>query len=136
MPRILDEDEVARLLRNGHTYRSRIAVRAERVAEDSTWTTANGDVLTAKAGDWWVIDGDDRWSVANDVFVRTYDGVGDNQYRKSAPVTAVPIDESFAVDTLEGAASGQRGDWLVRNPTGDCWPVPDAVFARRYERGE
>jgi len=134
MPRTLGADEIVALLRDGHTYRSTVVVRAVHVAEESEWTTSHGDVLTAKAGDWWVIDGDDRWSVSDDVFAATYASAGGGRYRKSATVTAVPVAEAFAVRTLEGLAGGEPGDWLVRNPTGECWPVPNAVFTKRYER--
>ena len=134
MSRELDAAEVADLLADGGVYRSKVVVRATRVSEDSSWTTGGGDVMKAEAGDWWVTDGDDHWSVADDVFVRTYESLGDGRYRKSATVTAVSVGSPFSVQTLEGTASGEAGDWLVRNPTGVCWPVAHAVFNRRYDR--
>lgn len=133
VPRELDEAEIARILARGAVYRSIVVVRATRVSNDSTWTTSGGDALTAKAGDWWVMEGDDRWSVSHHIFTQTYESLGENRYQKCATVTAVPIDRPFAVQTPEGVASGEAGDWLVQNPTGECWPVNAAVFARRYE---
>lgn len=25
------------------------------------------------------------------------------------------------------------GDWVIRHPSGECWPVPDHLFAVTYE---
>jgi hypothetical protein len=132
MPKPLSPEKLDALLAGGKTYGSVLVVRAVQVTEDSSWTTEQGDELNARAGDWWVTDGDDRWSVTAGVFAATYEPVGDEGFRKTATVTAVQLDEPFAVDTLEGVATGAAGDWLVRNQTGECWPVPAAVFARRY----
>lgn len=133
MLRTLTDADIARLLPAGRQYRSTAIVHATRVAEDSEWTSPGGEVLHADAGDWWVSDGGaDRWSVASPIFSATYEHLAGDEYRKTAPVTAVQIDEPFTVQTLEGDASGEAGDWLVCNPSGECWPVPAAVFARRY----
>ena len=132
MAQTLRPERLDALLATGQTYGSALVVQAVQVTEDSSWTTAHGDRLKARAGDWWVFDGDDRWSVTADVFAATYEAVGDEGFRKTATVTAVQVDEPFAVDTLEGVATGAPGDWLVRNQTGECWPVPADVFARRY----
>ena len=133
MRRTLTEADIARLLSAGRQYRSTAIVHATRVDEDSEWTSPGGDVLHADAGDWWVSDGGaDRWSVSSPIFVATYENLGGDEYRKTALVTAVQIDESFAVQTLEGFASGEPGDWLVCNPAGECWPVQADVFTRRY----
>jgi hypothetical protein len=132
MPHTLSAEELDDLLAAGRTYASVVIVRAVQIAEDSEWTTERGDRLSARPGDWWVIDGDERWSVASDVFAATYETVGGEHFRKKATVTAVQLDKPFAVATLEGVATGEPGDWLVRNPTGECWPVPSEVFAKRY----
>lgn len=132
MPPALDDAEIARMLADGAVYQSVVVVRAARVSKDSNWTTPNGDTLTAKAGDWWVLEGDDRWTVAHDVFTRTYESLGEDRYRKFATVTAVCVDRPFSVHTTEGLATGKAGDWLVRNRTGECWPVTNTAFARRY----
>jgi hypothetical protein len=132
MPKTLSAEQLDDLLAAGRTYASVVTVRAVQVAEDSEWTTERGDRLSARAGDWWVIDGDERWSVASDVFTTTYEAVGGEHFRKKATVKAVQLDRAFAVDTLEGLSTGEPGDWLVRNPTGECWPVPQGAFATRY----
>lgn len=134
MLRVLAETDIARLLANASIYRSKAIVRATRVQQDTTWTASGGNTLSANTGDWWVVDGNDKWSVTDDVFVRTYERLAAGRYRKSATVSAARIDAPFAVQTLEGLACGRPGDWLVQNPTGECWPVPHAIFSRRYER--
>ncbi|WP_431241004.1 PGDYG domain-containing protein (plasmid) [Mycolicibacterium aichiense] len=134
MARILAPADIERLLVDAPTYRSRVTVRAVWVDRDSNWPTREGDVLRANAGDWWVTDGDDRWSVASDIFESTYTHIRDDEYRKTATVTATEMPEEFAVQTLEGVATGVAGDWLVCNPSGECWPVAAAAFLRRYEK--
>ncbi|BBZ65897.1 hypothetical protein MINS_13260 [Mycolicibacterium insubricum] len=133
-PRTLDPAEVGDLLADASSYRSRIVVRAEPISAEANWDTARADSMRANTGDWWVTDGDAGWSVAADVFAQTYEHVDGDRYRKTAPVHAVQLAETVLVQTLEGTATGQPGDWLVRNPGGECWPVTGADFARRYER--
>lgn len=133
MRRVLSNSEAARLLARGRSYRSTVVVHARPVADDAEWTTSRGDVLQAKVGDWWVTDGVSCRSVAGDVFRATYECVGGDRYRKTAPVTAVVVSEPFQVRTREGAATGAAGDWLVRNPSGECWPVTATKFDKCYE---
>lgn len=132
MPRTLGPAEIDALLAGAAQFRSRLVVTATAVPGDRRWVTEGGDVLHAHAGDWWVVDGDKGWSVAEDVFAATYESVGGDRYRKTAAVTATQMDESFVIQTLEGSASGRAGDWLVRNPTGECWPIAADEFERRY----
>lgn len=132
MPQTLGTAELDGLLAGGRSYLSVAMVRARRLTEELGWTTANGDRLHAVAGDWLLSDGSDEWTVTNDVFTASYRALGDGSYQKTATVTAVQLDEPFAVDTLEGVATGAAGDWLVRNPTGESWPIPAATFAKRY----
>jgi len=133
MPQILSAAEIDRLLADAKTFRSRIVVRATCAEQDSTWTTRRGDQLSSATGDWWVTDGEERWSVEADVFTATYENVGGDRYRKVATVTAVQLDRTVSITTLEGTATGLAGDWLVCNPSGETWPVTGEVFTRRYE---
>ena len=133
MYRVLDQAEIARLLLDGRAYRAIAVAHATRVSEASTWTTPRGDSLVANAGDWWVMDGQQRRAVAGDVFALTYESVGGGLYRKLVTVKAVSVDTPFSLQTREGRASGAAGDWLVRNPTGESWPVAHADFVRLYE---
>jgi hypothetical protein len=133
MPQTLGTEDLDGLLARGRSYRSVSVVTAQRLPDDYEWTTPNGDALSAVAGDWLLSDGADQWSVADDVFAKSYRPIGDGRYEKTATVIAVRLDEPFAVQTLEGVATGAAGDWLVRNPTGESWPIPAATFAKRYE---
>ena len=134
MTRALSSTDTDALLESAGTYRSTIVVSAMRAAQELEWTTAAGDTLRAAVGDMHFADDSsgDQWTVDSDVFAATYTHVGGNQYRKTAPISAVQMDEPFSVSTLEGTATGAAGDWLVRNQTGECWPITDAVFRSRY----
>ena len=134
MPQTLTAADIGRLMTEAHRYRSRVTVRAVEVFDDAEWTTPHGDVLHASAGDWWVMDGGDRWSVSGDIFRSTYRSLTGDRYRKTSTVTAVAMSDTFAVQTIEGVATGLPGDWLVCNPSGEYWPVAAEVFERRYER--
>lgn len=37
------------------------------------------------------------------------------------------------IDTLEGQMRADPGDWAVRGPSGDFWPVKPDIFAETYE---
>lgn len=132
MAQPLSADDVADRLAGAQTYASTVVVTAVRVTEDAQWTTARGDRLVAHAGDWWVSDGDDTWSVLDEVFAATYEPVDGEHFRKTATISAVRVDHPFAVRTLEGIATGESGDWLARNPSGECWPISADVFQKRY----
>lgn len=134
MPNTLTASDIERLLDNAPSYRSKVLVEAIPVTQDGEWTTTAGNVLRTHAGDWWVVDGNDRWSVAAHIFEMTYVPVGDGKYRKSAPVKAIPMRQAFVVRTLEGEATGRPGDWLVRNASGESWPSPADTFKQRYAR--
>ncbi|WP_175616190.1 PGDYG domain-containing protein [Mycobacterium sp. GA-1841] len=135
MARLLNLEEIDELLDGAGRYRSTIIVGAVQIQQESDWTTARGDPLQMAAGDWWVTDDrGDRWSVAADVFAQTYEQLPDGRYRKAAQVVATELTETVTVQTLEGLATAEPGDWLVRNPGGECWPVPAADFSRRYEK--
>ena len=127
-------DAIDVLASHGRRYRSKITVTAEPVTVVSIWASTTGDQLRARAGDWWVCDGADRWSVDGEIFARTYVRIGGDRYRKVAAVTAAVISEPLTVPTLEGVVSGSPGDYLVGNPGGDVWVIPAAVFTARYEQ--
>ena len=109
MYRALDQAEIARLLLDGRAYRAIAVAHATRVSKASTWTTPRGDSLVANAGDWWVMDGQQRRAVAGDVFALTYESVGGGLYRKLVTVRAVSVDTPFSLQTREGRASGAAG---------------------------
>ncbi len=136
MTRALSPADIDSLLSSGVSYRSAITVTAAQATEEMVWSTARGDALRAAVGDMVLYDsadpGGDRWTVAPDIFADTYVSIGGDQYRKTALVQAVQVSEPFSVQTLEGTATGAAGDWLARNPSGECWPITDEQFRRRY----
>ena len=46
---------------------------------------------------------------------------------------AMEFDHPFGVETSEGFILGQAGDYLVRDPTGEMYPVSAEVFHELYE---
>ena len=125
--------DVTRFLDGAPSYSSRLTVTAERLPAQRTWETAPGSTLTARVGDWLVSDGEKDWSVAAQIFDETYSDLGGGRYAKTAVVVARQLPAKATILTLEGPAAAEAGDWLVRNPGGDVWPVPHAEFGRRYE---
>jgi hypothetical protein len=55
------------------------------------------------------------------------------EYRKTATMHAVRIDEPFQVTTLEGTMTGQPGDYLVVGVKGERYPCAADVLAASYE---
>jgi hypothetical protein len=59
------------------------------------------------------------------------------EYRKTATVFAEQVEagRQVTVDTLEGPAVANEGDWLVtaNTPRGEQWIVFDEVFRATYE---
>jgi hypothetical protein len=42
-------------------------------------------------------------------------------------------DRPLTIETLEGDLTAQIGDWILRGPEGECWPVKGSIFAAAYE---
>lgn len=42
-------------------------------------------------------------------------------------------DPKVLVPTLEGALTARTGDWIVKGPRGEFWPVKGDIFAETYE---
>ena len=42
-------------------------------------------------------------------------------------------DPHMIVSTLHGDVAATEGDWIVRGPSGDFWPVEPDIFAESYE---
>jgi hypothetical protein len=55
------------------------------------------------------------------------------EYRKTATMRAVRVDEPFQVATLEGTMTGQAGDYLVVGVKGERYPCAADVLAASYE---
>lgn len=125
--------DVTQFLEGAASYRSRLVVSATRLTERTNWQTVAGSSLTAQPGDWLVSDGGSSWTVAADVFAATYRESGDGKFTKTAAVVARQLPVKVTILTREGPATAEAGDWVVRNPGGEAWPVPKAEFERRYE---
>lgn len=120
------------LLGGAKRYRSTVAVHATRLAAPRTWRTARGSELSAAAGDWLLTDGVEEWTVAAQVFTRTYDELPDGRYVKHALVEAVRTERPVEVATLEGPARAEAGDWVLRGVDGEVWTTTDAFFRAHY----
>lgn len=108
------------------------SVQATQLDAPMSWRTDRGDELTGVTGDWVLTDGSNQWTVANAVFRATYRRRADGGYEKHATIRAVRAGTEIAVPTLEGTATAHDGDWIARNPSGECWPITDEVFRRSY----
>jgi hypothetical protein len=108
-------------------------VRAERLTASLNWRTAAGDELSARAGDWLVVDefGTER-TVKHREFLASHRSVNGNRWERTGAVMAWQVTEPTMVRTLEGRAVAQPGYWIVQGPLGERWPVPDDQFRRTY----
>lgn len=55
------------------------------------------------------------------------------EYRKTATMRAVRVDEPFEVRTLEGTMTGKPGDYLVVGVMGERYPCAADVLTASYE---
>jgi hypothetical protein len=87
------------------------------------------------AGDFIVQNGDDTYTVAADVFVRTYKRVSGAEYRKTGTVWAEQRTEAGSIRTKEGTTNYAPGDYVVYNDREltDGYAVERAKFEQTYE---
>src|SRR5689334_4616541 len=123
----------AELMRTARRYSSTSVVRATRLDAPCTWQTDRGSELSGRAGAWRVTDGADEWTVAADIFARTYRRQPDGRFAKAATVEAARTDRPLEVPTREGVARAESGDWVLRGVDGELWTVTDAYFRSAYE---
>lgn len=90
-------------------------------------------MLSACAGDWLVSYDRSEWTVDGLAFEETYAEVTPGRWRKLEVVHAVQSDHRTDVETSEGDARAEAGDWIVTDRTGNVWPVAANEFARRYK---
>jgi hypothetical protein len=56
-------------------------------------------------------------------------------YRKTVPTLAVPMNEPFIVDTLEGKEmAGVPGDFLCKGAAGELYPCDGDIFRATHEQ--
>ena len=89
-------------------------------------------------GDWLVQNGDDVYTVAADVFARTYRRVAPGHYVKTTPIWAQKSGQAGSVATREGRSHYAAGDYLVSNEEdgGDAYCISAARFEAMYEQDD
>lgn len=127
------QDDVDRFLATSGQYESVLIVTARRLDEPSTWRTLAGSVMQSEIGDWHVTERFSSWTVKAQVFEATYVHLPDGRYRKTSLVHAARMTETAIITTLEGTSLVKPGNWIVRNETGESWPMTDDDFTRFYE---
>lgn len=85
--------------------------------------TAWGETLRAKAGDWLLGAGSDRWPVGSKEFAATYTRVRKGHYVKTGWALMKRMAYDFAVQSPEGWVDGSAGDHLMEGPLGDRWRI-------------
>lgn len=116
------------------TYHRKGRVRAVRTDRPVEWTTDNGSVLQAEAGDWIVSDDTgSRWSVKPPEFAASYRALGGDAWERVGVVRAYRTDVDREIDTLEGTARARPGDWILHGVSGEYWVVSHPHFTTAYE---
>jgi hypothetical protein len=91
----------------------------------------------ARKDDWLVDNDGDVYTVAADVFSRTYRKVGASPgaYVKTTPVWAEKADKAGVVKTKEGETHYNPGDYIVSNSRdgSDDYSVSAAKFESLYD---
>lgn len=73
-----------------------------------------------------------------DEFESTHIQVGEDLYVKSAKIRALQLTEETEIITMVSGEEESRslvpaGEWIVRNPGGEVYPVPDEEFRSKYD---
>lgn len=129
---MLDATEIDAMFRHARRFQPTAVVSARRLTRPLSWLSESGARLQAQPGDWELTDDGNSWTITADAFARSYQARSDGRYAKKEIVQAVRLAEPVEVSTAEGPSTGRPGDWLVRDPVGAVWPVPDHTFRRRY----
>ena len=53
--------------------------------------------------------------------------------QKTEPTQVVQMDEPFQVQTKEGPADGDAGDYLAKGVEGEMWPIDQEIFDKTHE---
>ena len=108
-------------------------VRAERLDQPVRWRAGSGQELAGGAGDWLVHDpSGGRRTVTDASFRAGHRHLEGDRWERTGAVSARPALPGEAVATQEGGVVAGEGDWLVRDPDGHEWLVPDAHFRAGY----
>ncbi|HRO59286.1 MAG TPA: hypothetical protein PK177_08995 [Burkholderiaceae bacterium] len=94
-----------------------------------------GGEQRCKAGDWLVDNDGDVYTVAADVFERTYRNRGPGQWIKTTPIWATQASEAGEVATTEGRTRYEASDYVVSNNEdgSDAYAISAAKFEQTYE---
>lgn len=97
-----------------------------------------GAAQHAQPGDWLVDNGGDIYTVAADVFARTYREISPGRFIKTTPVWARRAEQAGTINTREGESHFASGDYLVFNQAdeSDGYCMPAAQFHAMYEPDE
>ncbi|NCD19939.1 MAG: hypothetical protein EOL89_08150 [Actinobacteria bacterium] len=108
-------------------------VTAVQLEAATSWTTSDGQVLTARAGDWMLTAPDGRrWSITEAKLRESYGPREGNRWGRTGHVEARPAFLAESLTTLEGRYVAQPGDWVVRDEDGATWAVPADHFEENY----
>jgi hypothetical protein len=93
-----------------------------------------GGRQVAKRGDWLVDSAGDVYTVASDVFARTYKQLSVGVYLKTTPVWAQIATQPGSVKTKEGLSHYRKGDYIVYNEKdgSDGYCMTAAAFKSMY----
>lgn len=116
-------------------FRRRGEVRARQLDVSWQWRTESGAVMNAAAGDWLVTDPETgrEWSADPGAFAASHELLEGNRFRRTGTVQARPAHLGERVETLEGPAVAQPGEWLVEGELQERWLVPGPRFTEAYE---
>ncbi len=116
-------------------FRRRGEVHARRLDETWSWRTESGATMSAAAGDWLVSDPESgrTWSVDPTAFAASHEALGGERFRRLGFVLARPAHLGERVETLEGPAVAEPGEWLVEGDLKERWLVSGARFGAAYE---
>lgn len=70
-----------------------------------------------------------------DIHIDVRDQADANEYRKTATIHAMQVDEPFTVENNAGLLQGKPGDFVAQNPDDptDQWVIEQDKFEAMYE---
>jgi hypothetical protein len=112
-------------------------VTAVRSNTSWTWTSESGATMRGAVGDWRVSNDSGRsWSVAPEIFARTYEHVAGNRWRRTGRAWARRAVPGEVIKSFEGRQTAVEGDWVIRGSQGEEWVTTSEHFAASYEISE
>ncbi len=111
-----------------------IAVKIELDTEGFTYQKW-GATQNCKPGDWLVKNGDDTYTIDQEVFNNTYRQVADGKFVKTTPIWAEIAQQDGSVKTKEGESHYKAGDYIVSNNEdgSDAYCITAKKFTQMYQ---